>query len=103
VRADVSLEPSKLIAELKRSSTRYLIGADFISAQCQKANFEYAQCQKANFEYAQCQGANFECAQCQGANFRSAIRNRAEAMSCGGCHQNSNNTEIAPNVNWPKP
>ncbi|CAC9516653.1 hypothetical protein [uncultured Gammaproteobacteria bacterium] len=30
------------------------------------------------------------------------IRNRAEAMSCGGCHQNSNNTEIAPNVNWPK-
>ena len=30
------------------------------------------------------------------------IRNRAEAMSCGGCHQNSNDTEIAPNVNWPK-
>ncbi|VVM20259.1 hypothetical protein BSPWISOXPB_8949 [uncultured Gammaproteobacteria bacterium] len=29
------------------------------------------------------------------------IRNRAEAMSCGGCHQNSNNAEIAPNVNWP--
>jgi hypothetical protein len=23
-------------------------------------------------------------------------------MSCGGCHQNSNDTEIAPNVNWPK-
>ena len=30
------------------------------------------------------------------------IRNRAEAMSCGGCHHNSNNAEIAPNVNWPK-
>jgi hypothetical protein len=30
------------------------------------------------------------------------IMNRAEAMSCGGCHQNSNDTEIAPNVNWPK-
>ncbi len=30
------------------------------------------------------------------------IRNRAEAMSCGGCHQNSNNAEIAPNVHWPK-
>jgi hypothetical protein len=28
--------------------------------------------------------------------------NRAEAMSCGGCHQNSNDAEIAPNVNWPK-
>jgi hypothetical protein len=23
-------------------------------------------------------------------------------MSCGGCHQNSNDTKIAPNVNWPK-
>jgi hypothetical protein len=23
-------------------------------------------------------------------------------MSCGGCHHNSNNAEIAPNVNWPK-
>ena len=30
------------------------------------------------------------------------IMNRAEAMSCGGCHRNSNDTEIAPNVNWPK-
>jgi formate dehydrogenase assembly factor FdhD len=30
------------------------------------------------------------------------IRNRAEAMSCGGCHQNSNDAEIAPNVHWPK-
>jgi hypothetical protein len=30
------------------------------------------------------------------------IRNRAEAMSCGGCHQNSGDAEIAPNVNWPK-
>jgi hypothetical protein len=29
------------------------------------------------------------------------IRNRAEAMSCGGCHQNSNNKEIAPNIHWP--
>jgi hypothetical protein len=29
------------------------------------------------------------------------IMNRAEAMSCGGCHQNSNDTEIDPNVNWP--
>jgi hypothetical protein len=28
------------------------------------------------------------------------IRNRAEAMSCGGCHQNSGDAEIAPNVNW---
>jgi hypothetical protein len=26
------------------------------------------------------------------------IRNRAEAMSCGGCHQNSGDAEIAPNV-----
>jgi hypothetical protein len=24
------------------------------------------------------------------------------AMSCGGCHQNSNDTKIAPNVNWLK-
>jgi hypothetical protein len=23
-------------------------------------------------------------------------------MSCSGCHHNSNDTEIAPNVNWPK-
>jgi len=53
-------------------SHAYLIGADFISAQCQRANFTNAQCQKANFEYAQCQGANFFMAQCQGANFRSA-------------------------------
>ena len=30
------------------------------------------------------------------------IMNRAEAMSCSGCHHNSNDTEIAPNVNWPK-
>jgi hypothetical protein len=30
------------------------------------------------------------------------IVNRAEAMSCSGCHHNSNDTEIAPNVNWPK-
>jgi hypothetical protein len=29
------------------------------------------------------------------------IMNRAEAMSCGGCHQNSSNAEIAPNVKWP--
>ncbi len=29
------------------------------------------------------------------------IMNRAEAMSCGGCHQNSNGAEIAPNVKWP--
>ncbi len=29
------------------------------------------------------------------------IRNRAEAMSCSGCHQNSNGAEVAPNVNWP--
>ncbi|VVM25958.1 hypothetical protein BSPWISOXPB_4842 [uncultured Gammaproteobacteria bacterium] len=30
------------------------------------------------------------------------IMNRAEARSCSGCHQNSNDTEIAPNINWPK-
>jgi hypothetical protein len=30
------------------------------------------------------------------------IRNHAEVMSCGGCHQNSNEVEIAQNVNWPK-
>ncbi len=30
------------------------------------------------------------------------IRNRAEAMSCGGCHQNNNGAEIAPNVHWPR-
>ncbi|MBA5248019.1 MAG: hypothetical protein FE834_00560, partial [Gammaproteobacteria bacterium] len=31
------------------------------------------------------------------------IRNRAEAMSCGGCHQNSNNASIAPqSVMWPR-
>ena len=29
------------------------------------------------------------------------LMNRAEAMSCGGCHQNSNNNEIAPGVQWP--
>jgi len=29
------------------------------------------------------------------------IRNRAEAMTCGGCHQNSNGAEVAPNVHWP--
>jgi hypothetical protein len=29
------------------------------------------------------------------------IRNRAEAMSRGGCHQNSNNKEIVPNIHWP--
>ena len=28
------------------------------------------------------------------------IRNRAEAMSCGGCHQNSTFAEVAPNVRW---
>ena len=30
------------------------------------------------------------------------IMNRAEAMSCSGCHQNSSDAKIAPNVNWPK-
>jgi hypothetical protein len=30
------------------------------------------------------------------------IMNRAEAMSCGGCHQKSIDAEIAPNVIWPK-
>ena len=70
-------------------SHAYLIGADFISAQCQGVDFRSAQCQKANFtnaqcqgvdftnEYrganAQCQGANFFMAQCQGANFRNAL------------------------------
>ena len=29
------------------------------------------------------------------------ILNRAGAMSCGGCHQFSNDKEIAPNVFWP--
>jgi cytochrome c553 len=28
------------------------------------------------------------------------IRNRAEAMSCGGCHQNNNHAENAPQVPW---
>ena len=30
------------------------------------------------------------------------IMNRAKAMSCSGCHRNSNDARIAPNVNWPK-
>ncbi len=64
-------------------SHAYLIGADFISAQCQKANFtnalckgvdfEYAQCQGVDFRSAQCQKANFVMAQCQGANFTNAL------------------------------
>ena len=29
------------------------------------------------------------------------LMNRVEAMSCGGCHHNSNNDEIAPGVFWP--
>ena len=49
-------------------SHAYLIGADFISAQCQKANFRSAQCQKANFSNAQCQGVDFTNAWCQGEN-----------------------------------
>ncbi|VVH58953.1 hypothetical protein BAZOLSSOX_2720, partial [uncultured Gammaproteobacteria bacterium] len=53
-------------------SHAYLIGADFISAQCQKANFRSAQCQKANFTNALCKGVDFEYAQCQGVDFRSA-------------------------------
>jgi hypothetical protein len=28
------------------------------------------------------------------------IMNRAEAMSCSGCHQNSRDAKIAPNVNY---
>ena len=30
------------------------------------------------------------------------VRNRIEAMSCGGCHQNSNGAEIAPGISWPE-
>ncbi|CAC9997535.1 hypothetical protein, partial [uncultured Gammaproteobacteria bacterium] len=50
-------------------SHAYLIGADFISAQCQKANFTNALCKGVDFEYAQCQGVDFRSAQCQKANF----------------------------------
>ena len=30
------------------------------------------------------------------------LRNRAEAMSCGGCHQTVTDLEVAPGVKWPK-
>ena len=53
-------------------SHAYLIGADFISAQCQKANFTNALCKGVDFEYAQCQGVDFRSAQCQKANFSNA-------------------------------
>jgi uncharacterized protein YjbI with pentapeptide repeats len=64
VRAEVSLDPNKLMAELA-----YLVGASFEHAQCQEVNFWHAQCQGVNFCLAQCQGANFWHAQCQGADF----------------------------------
>ena len=32
---------------------------------------------------------------------QSMLLARADAMTCGGCHQTSNNTEVAPGVRWP--
>ena len=69
-------------------SHAYLIGADFISAQCQKANFRSAQCQKANFTNALCKGVDFEYAQCQGVDFRSAQCQKANFVmaQCQGAN-----------------
>ncbi len=69
-------------------SHAYLMGANFIDAQCQKANFVDAQCQGANFANAQCQWANFINTECQNANFTIAQCQNANFMGaqCQGAN-----------------
>ena len=59
-------------------------GADFANAQCQWANFINTECQNANFTIAQCQNANFMGAQCQGANFKDVQFNKQIKLQSGG-------------------
>jgi hypothetical protein len=77
VRAEVSLDPNKLMAELNRSSTRCLIwikhkhglyAQDFAKQEdFPWADLSHAYLVKADFWNAQCQGVSFKYAQCQGA------------------------------------
>lgn len=65
---------SKFIGDLSPANlyAAYLVGADFVGAQCQKVIFSYADCQGAIFLNANCHGANFRRANCQESDFRHA-------------------------------